>query len=209
MSQTPRVWRKFTVKSKDGELKLRIQDMPSDRLDDLNDIFLKYFVTEETSHKAADEDPEVVGEIIGASMTIVVKKDDPEEDMNFTDKKTKTKEVAALFAIIDILFSKYDVMKDLNLDSFLDDRGVVINPKYRGLGIAQMFFNVRRQICHNLGIPLTGAWMTSAGSQKAAARDGWETVFEIPYEEFGKEAGVVFEDVPPSCKFMTAKPLSI
>ncbi|XP_063825084.1 uncharacterized protein LOC135074648 [Ostrinia nubilalis] len=247
MSQTPRVWRKFTVKSKDGELKLRIQDMPSDRLDDLNDIFLKYFVTEETSHKAAgihkseealaesrelfvtemstdiaksphnliiiicclDEDPEVVGEIIGASITTVAKKDDPEEDMNFTDKKTKTKEVAAMFAIIDILFSKYDVMKDLNLDSFLDDRGVVINPKYRGLGIAQMFFNVRRQICHNLGIPLTGAWMTSAGSQKAAARDGWETVFEIPYEEFGKEAGVVFEDVPPSCKFMTAKPLSI
>ncbi|XP_028159805.1 uncharacterized protein LOC114352408 [Ostrinia furnacalis] len=153
-----------------------------------------------------DEDPEVVGEIIGASMTTVAKKDDPEEDMNFT---TKTKEVAAMFAIMDKLFSKYDVMKDLNLDSFLDDRGVVINPKYRGLGIAQMFFNVRRQICHDLGVPLTGAWMTSAGSQKAAARDGWETVFEVTYEEFGKEAGVVFEDVPPSCKFMTAKPLSI
>ncbi|XP_063825103.1 uncharacterized protein LOC135074665 isoform X2 [Ostrinia nubilalis] len=201
MSQTPRVWRKFTVKSKDGELKLRIQDMPSDRLNDFIDICMKYFIPQETCNKTA-----VVGEIIGASITKVDKKDDPERNLNFT---TKTKEVGASFAIISKLISRYNALKDHKLDIFLNDRGVVVNPKYRGLGLAQMFFNVRRQICHDIGIPLTGAWMTAAGSQKAAARDGWETAYEMTYEDFGKETGIVFENVPPICKYMTGKPLQM
>lgn len=53
MAQNTRVWSRFTVKSKDGELKFRIQDMPSDRLEDVINIFVKYFVPEETAHKAA------------------------------------------------------------------------------------------------------------------------------------------------------------
>ncbi|XP_028176396.1 uncharacterized protein LOC114364427 [Ostrinia furnacalis] len=241
MSQTPRIWRKFTVKSKDGELKLRIQDIPSDRLDDLIDVYMKYFAPEETCYKAAgifkneealaelrefvtrmindvaksphnlticclDEDPEVVGEIIGASITIVDKKDDPETNLNFT---TKTKEVGVCFAIISKLISRYNALKDHKLDIFLNARGVVVNPKYRGLGLAQMFFNVRRQICHDIGIPLTGAWMTATGSQKAAARDGWETAYEMTHEDFGKETGIVFENVPPTFKYMTGKPLQM
>ncbi|XP_063825105.1 uncharacterized protein LOC135074665 isoform X3 [Ostrinia nubilalis] len=153
-----------------------------------------------------DDDPEVVGEIIGASITKVDKKDDPERNLNFT---TKTKEVGASFAIISKLISRYNALKDHKLDIFLNDRGVVVNPKYRGLGLAQMFFNVRRQICHDIGIPLTGAWMTAAGSQKAAARDGWETAYEMTYEDFGKETGIVFENVPPICKYMTGKPLQM
>lgn len=57
--------------------------------------------------------------------------------------QTKTKELAAMFGIMDKLFSKYDVMKDLKLDSFYDDRGVVVHPEYRGLGIAQQFLTAR------------------------------------------------------------------
>ncbi|KAL0893246.1 hypothetical protein ABMA27_014847 [Loxostege sticticalis] len=241
MAQNTRVWSRFTVKSKDGELKFRIQDMPSDRLEDVINIFVKYFVPEETAHKAAgiyknedaiaeskefvsemmvdivkephnvlicckDDDDDIVGEIIAASLTTIARKDDPDEDMNFT---TKTKELTAMFGIMDKLFSKYDVMKDLKLDSFYDDRGVVVHPKYRGLGIAQQFLIARRKVCHEAGIPLAGAWMTSAGSQKAADRDGWDTVFEVSYEEFGKEVGITFENVPPTCKFMVAKPLPV
>lgn len=51
---------------------------------------------------------------------------------------------------------------------------------------------------------MTGAWVTTHGSQKAAARDGWDTAFEIPYEELGKLLEVTFDGVPPTCKFMVA-----
>lgn len=54
-----------------------------------------------------------------------------------------------------------------------------------------------------------GAWMTAYGTQKAAERDGWKTVCEIQYDEYGKKYGITFEDAPPSCKFMVATiPLS-
>lgn len=54
-------------------------------------------------------------------------------------------------------------------------------------------------------MPITCALVTTLGSQKAAERDGWETAFEIPYEELGTILGVHFEDVPLMCKFMIAK----
>lgn len=52
---------------------------------------------------------------------------------------------------------------------------------------------------------MTGAWMTSLGSQKAATKLGWETICELDYKEFGKKGGVEFKGVPPSCKLMVVK----
>lgn len=47
--------------------------------------------------------------------------------------------------------------------------------------------------------------MTSYGTQKAAERDGWETVCEIQCEELGKFFGVKYGTNPPSTKFMIAR----
>lgn len=61
-------------------------------------------------------------------------------------------------------------------------------------------------ICKEHNIPIHGAWTTSYGTRKAAERDGWETVCEVPIEEFGRKYGVTFEsDVPPTFKFMIAR----
>lgn len=60
-------------------------------------------------------------------------------------------------------------------------------------------------MCKHYEVPATCAWMTSFGSQKAARNDGWETVFEFSYEEFGAKHGVTFTDVPPTCKLMFAR----
>lgn len=49
-----KVWCKFSVKKRDGSvMKLRIQDLPSDRLNDAVDINIRYFSPEETFHRAA------------------------------------------------------------------------------------------------------------------------------------------------------------
>ena len=47
--------------------------------------------------------------------------------------------------------------------------------------------------------------MTSYGTQKAAERDGWETVCEVKFEELGKKLGLTFESDLPSSKFMIAR----
>lgn len=49
-----KVWCKFSVTEHDGTvLNLRIQDLPSGRLDDAVDINIRHFTPEETFHRAA------------------------------------------------------------------------------------------------------------------------------------------------------------
>lgn len=63
----------------------------------------------------------------------------------------------------------------------------------------------RTIICKERGVPITSAWMTSIGTQKAAAKLGWEALSEISYEDLGKMVGTEFPKVPPSSKLMAKK----
>ncbi|XP_061713636.1 uncharacterized protein LOC133522328 [Cydia pomonella] len=65
----------------------------------------------------------------------------------------------------------------------------------------------RRLMCAELNVPKTGALMTGHGTQIAADRDGWETVFEVKYDSLAREHDLVFEDAPPTMKYMVAEPL--
>ena len=60
-------------------------------------------------------------------------------------------------------------------------------------------------MCKEYGIPINGAWMTSYGTQIAADRDGWETVFEIQCQDLGKTFGVTYGTDLPTYKFMIAR----
>lgn len=51
ISRQSRVWCNFTVASKSGDLKLRIQDAPKDRLDDVANLYADYFAPEEDFHR--------------------------------------------------------------------------------------------------------------------------------------------------------------
>lgn len=48
--------------------------------------------------------------------------------------------------------------------------------------------------------------MTAIGTQKAAARDGWETDFELDVEKLGHQTDTTFKNAPPTFKFMIGKP---
>lgn len=52
---------------------------------------------------------------------------------------------------------------------------------------------------------MTCAWMTAFGSQIAGARDGWETVKEIEYDDLANKYDVTFTSVPRTVKFMIVK----
>ncbi|CAH1645394.1 unnamed protein product [Spodoptera littoralis] len=235
MSQPLKMWSKFSVTRKDGSvLKLRIMDMPRDPsvLEKVLNINLKYFVPEESTLKAArvaesaeaveeitefiinmlnmenhhivvcclDNDNDQINEIIGSSIMALTRKDDPKPEGGF-----KSKELMKVTEIMDATSKMYDEVKVFNLDPWFSDRGLVVCPEYRGLGIGQEFLRVRRLICKEYGIPINGAWMTSYGTQKAAERDGWETVCELRYEDLEKKFNVTYGRHPPSTKFMIAR----
>ncbi|XP_049868712.1 arylalkylamine N-acetyltransferase 1-like [Pectinophora gossypiella] len=231
-----RVWSRFTVTRKDGTvLKLRIQDMPSERANDVIDFNIEYFVKHEVFHKAAgvSDNPKaleecrefdsemkldetdhvticcldgpdgVVGDLLGVSSMSYSTKDD--EDFDIGDIEFKTEEMRKFFEFIDVQISLYDTMKEQNVDKILDGRGMAVHPDYRGLGIATEFLKIRSTICKERNVPITVACMTSLGSQKAAERAGWETVFQVPFLDLEERLGVTFDGAPPYLKIMLAR----
>lgn len=60
-------------------------------------------------------------------------------------------------------------------------------------------------ICKAHNVPMTGAWMTTEITQKAAAVTGWETVHEIAYNYLAKKYDVYFPNAPPTLKYMIAR----
>ncbi|XP_063893906.1 uncharacterized protein LOC110375483 [Helicoverpa armigera] len=229
-----KVWTKFSVVTKEGTtIKLRIVDMPEYLYEKVVQLYIDYFVKKESTIKAAgipnneeaineihgpllrsveyddegyhivicclDNDDEPIREIMGASMmALTIRGVEPKY-------KFKTKEMTKLFEIVYGLESYYDEVKAFDLERSFGDRGLFVCPNYTGLGIARELLKVRRMICKEHGIPINGAWMTSYGTQKAAERDGWETVCEIPYEELEKQFGVKYDTDAKSTKFMIAR----
>nr|XP_021189276.2 uncharacterized protein LOC110375478 [Helicoverpa armigera] len=233
MSAT-RVWSKFSVENSNGDvINLKIVELPKERFEDFLDSYMTVFVKEESSFRASgvaksedamkelrqvlairnseqsyhtvicclDNDDETP-DIIGAS---VMSLETPEKIMQKRTFQGTSPELKKVIEVYGDLLATYDMLKEFNLEQYFVDRGVFVRPDYRGLGIAQELFKVRRMICKEHGVKMHGAWMTSYGTQKAAERDGWETVCEVQFDEHGKKHGVVFENGPPSCKFMVAR----
>ncbi|KAJ8729967.1 hypothetical protein PYW07_017005 [Mythimna separata] len=201
--------------------------MPDYLRDNVVNLYIDHFVKVETTFKAAgvprsvkalneirepilraiekpefhtticckDDGDEQIKDIVGASLMTLQSKGyaEPEE----LQYNCETKEMKKLLEIFCTLTTYFDEMKVYNLDRNFSDRGMFVLPEYRGLGIAQEFLKVRKQICKEYGVPLHGGWVTSVGTQKSAVRDGWETIVEIPFQDIGLKHGVKFEDCPP------------
>uniref|UniRef100_A0A2A4J1J0 N-acetyltransferase domain-containing protein n=1 Tax=Heliothis virescens TaxID=7102 RepID=A0A2A4J1J0_HELVI len=224
---------KFSAVAKNGtRFNFRIMDMPENLLKTVAHLYVEYFVKQESTFKASgvpksaealeewieflskmdddgsfyiticcfDNNDDEHIEVLGASMMALTKKGEPEPELVF-----ETPQLKKLVEMFKGLNDYYNEEKEFGLDRYFSDRGLFVCPQYRGLGIAQEFLRTRRMICKEHGIPINGAWMTSYGTQKAAERDGWETVCEFKFEEFEKKYGVTFDKEPPSSKFMIAR----
>ncbi|KAJ8729966.1 hypothetical protein PYW07_017004 [Mythimna separata] len=233
MSGSRKVWSKFSAKKKDGTVvNLRIVEAPEISSGDFLSLYVKYLIKEETHCKAAgvpesleaiqevqkllleetgdstlhivfcclDNGDDQITDVMGASVMALTSKNDPESKYEF-----KTKEMQKLWLIMETFDSLFDENKEFDLERRFSDKGLFVCPEYRGLGIAQELFKVRRLICKEFGVPLHGAWMTSYGSQKAAERDGWEVVCEVKYEDLAKNYGLEISTDLPSSKFMVAR----
>ncbi|KAJ2946208.1 hypothetical protein O0L34_g5143 [Tuta absoluta] len=113
-------------------------------------------------------------------------------------------EIKKILEIVNVTGELYNARQKLGLDKYYAGWGVCVRPDRAGFGIAKEMFALRRDLCKAHGVSATAAWMTAVGSQKAAERAGWKTVFEIPLEELGRLADCKFIDGPSMCKLMVA-----
>ncbi|XP_035432708.2 uncharacterized protein LOC118264337 [Spodoptera frugiperda] len=149
-----------------------------------------------------DTGDDQIHDVIGGSILIYKTKADAEKEEKHVFNAAALNKVSQM---AEDLAEIYDDMRAFNLDQYFICRGVFVCPEYRGLGIAQELLRIRRLICKEYGIPITGAWMTSPGTQKAAERDGWETVCELKFSDLEKKFNVTYEKFPPTNKFMIAR----
>ncbi|KAG6450273.1 hypothetical protein O3G_MSEX006468 [Manduca sexta] len=151
----------------------------------------------------SDDETETRSELFGASLIILETREGKSKEIIHYNPVTEL--LKESIKIYKYLSMKYNIFEKHDIDKYYYGGGVVVHPKCRGLGIAQEFLRVRRLVCKEHNIPMTGAWMTSFGTQKAAVRDNWETAYELNTEDIGKEVGVEFENVPPTFMYMIAR----
>ncbi|CAG9584812.1 unnamed protein product [Danaus chrysippus] len=226
-----KVWSRFQVEKNGSVIKFRIQDAPPDRKEDVVDFIMTHSLRDEAFYKAAgivnndeaktefmemskmffdkqphlisicciDDDSDTVGEIIGLSIVIVSKTTD-----NFDDfakhLQIKTKEMKNLFDAAKVMF-EYTGSKNDYVQCH-EGRGVVVRPDYRRMGIANEFIRLRKSLCIEDSLPMTCAWMTSIGTQKAAEKYGWKTFAEVSVDELEQKTGLIFDTNVSTFKLM-------
>ncbi|XP_045771528.1 uncharacterized protein LOC123871658 [Maniola jurtina] len=225
-----RTWVRFELKRKDDSVvKLRIQDLPLDRIDDATEFLLNNYMKEESFQVAAGipKNEEAILENLKIKRSMLERPnissvmcclDDQDTvgeiiglsimglDKNSEKLKNivrgmefKTKEIKNLFHILLVL---EEYVGDKSFETYYGDRGLSVHPDYRGLGLANEFVRVRKLICIEHKVPMACAWMTAIESQKAAAKNNWKTLTEISPEELEKLTGLKFEKKVPSFKLM-------
>ncbi|XP_032524518.2 uncharacterized protein LOC116775677 [Danaus plexippus] len=226
-----KVWSRFQVEKNGSVIKFRIQDAPPDRKEDVVDFIMTHLLRDEAFHKAAgivnndeakaefmeiskiyyeekphhisicciDEDSDTVGEIIGLSIVIVSKNTDNFEDF-VKQIQIKTKEMKNLFGAAKVLF-EYNGPKN-DYAKYHEGRGVVVRPDYRKMGIANEFIRLRKSVCIEHSLPMTCAWMTSIGTQKASDKNGWKTFSEVSVAELEHKTGLTYDTNVSTFKLM-------
>ncbi|CAH0579392.1 unnamed protein product [Chrysodeixis includens] len=235
MTVPKKVWSRFS--RKEDNIKLCILDAPEERIDQAIDLYIDHFLAEEPFSLASgiknnekakaeyrdfkyheskelkklhvmicckeSEDETGLGEIVGVSFSLMTTTESP----LVVTLKPKTKELQKLMELWDGMIELFDVLNALKVSKCFEGMGIIVHPDYRGLGIAQEFLRARRLLAKDHEVPITIGWMSSTGTQIAAQREGYETVFEFSFEEFGKKHGVSFENSPKTCKIMRAQAL--
>ncbi|XP_063380323.1 uncharacterized protein LOC134666944 [Cydia fagiglandana] len=218
-----RVWSTFQATRKDGSLvKLRIQDLPENRIDDAVHLFIKYFIHDEKLMKMAgiSRNPKAVKEYEvficefikdPASLTMICCED--EDDGNVREivgvslMSLTTVERQALFKKLqpetdemrlylqwENMFDSHKQLKKLQIASLYDDIGMIIHPRFRKMGIATEFARARRSACVAHNVAAAGALTTAVGTEKIAKKDHWDTLKVFTLDDLGQHYGPTCEE---------------
>nr|XP_049707400.1 uncharacterized protein LOC110382457 [Helicoverpa armigera] len=224
----PTTWRKFST----SKGTLRIQDLTEDLHEAAIDLLTKYFMRDEPPCKyigiqnyptavkelqnlwrtplkenlslvCVEDNDEQPPRIVGVNVLTVVCKEDKEEAFQTDDKIW-----AQLFGAVELVSKSVDVFQSYQVDKYLTAYGLVVDPAWRGCGVAKELLVARIPLCKALGIKVTATVFTAAASQAVAKKAGFIDLYEITYEELAKK-GFVFPGVEKDTKSSKLMALAI
>lgn len=217
------------VGDKSIPVKIVLQELPEDRIEDALDYMLTYFVVDEPCCRSLNvsEDPVVCQdfrniwkiimkqclstvalvenaeggkpEIAGLNVLGVEIKDDERKVDNYKIKSPLTERI---IATIMKLCKDAKIYEYYDTDRYMYAFGLSVHPSYRGHALGGHILNTRLQIGKEYKIPVTSTAFTSEISQKLAARCGFEVRLEKDYKQIVDNEG---KEIFPNIKFKTFK----
>lgn len=94
-------------------------------------------------------------------------------------KKFKDEALNDILAVLDYTSSQVNIFEKLQVDKYLTTFGLVINPEYRGRGVATEMLNAMIPLGNALGIQAIASAFTGIGSQKAAEKAHYKDIYSI------------------------------
>uniref|UniRef100_A0A7G3B292 N-acetyltransferase domain-containing protein n=1 Tax=Lutzomyia longipalpis TaxID=7200 RepID=A0A7G3B292_LUTLO len=227
----PQVWLTFEAKDPDtGKIvKYRVQDLPEDRFDEVLNLMSTIFLRDETMCRSLDilNDPDLKGrsgksiwdDILKQKISLVCFKEGSDEicgvnvlevlekDVKGNEMEIKSSKIQALMKAMEFMKAQADTYNRYGVDKFLHAMGLLVVPKYRGLGLSTEILKARVPLGRALGLKLTGTVFTGIASQNTAAKAGFVEDYSVLYEDMGKkEPFVEFPNIStPYCKFMSLR----
>lgn len=216
MEGFPKVFKECDCKSKsdpDRSIKIRIQEVPENLLDDLVEFMVKYYLPDEplarTSNVIGEEDsletykilfyivltqnlslvalregPDGQDEIVGAQLYTVFSLDDPPLP------QLPGKAIQKLRRFLHEMKNE-ELMVGLNVYQHLQDWGLCVDPQYRGWGIGEQILRAANDLGEHIGIRTIITVFTVINSQVLAERLGYKTLNAFKYKEYLDEEGNV------------------
>uniref|UniRef100_A0A1L8DAG3 N-acetyltransferase domain-containing protein n=1 Tax=Nyssomyia neivai TaxID=330878 RepID=A0A1L8DAG3_9DIPT len=222
----PQIWHTFEAKDPDSgqSVKYRVQDLPEDRYDEVLDLMKYIFLKEEILAVAFDHhtDPrerkmDFWSNVLNKKLSVVCFKEGSDEICGFNileviQKEDKPKElpdqkVLDITKVLNFVKEKSDIFNRYGVEEYLYGVGLLIIPKYRGLGLSTEILRARIPLGKALGFKVTSTAFTGTASQKAASRAGFIEDFSILYGDLAnKEPFVTVPNVASeTLKFMSLR----
>uniref|UniRef100_A0A1L8DD55 N-acetyltransferase domain-containing protein n=1 Tax=Nyssomyia neivai TaxID=330878 RepID=A0A1L8DD55_9DIPT len=225
------IWLNFTAKDPDsGQIvNYYVQDVPEERFDEVAQLMATIFTRDETMCKSLDiiNDPmynmedsikdwknllkqrmslicfkEGSDEICGINMLEVLGK---HEVNHFSFNEDTDDKDQYILKVIEFVKSKVDPCNRYHVDKYLHCLGLLILPKYRGLGLATEILKARIPMGKALGLTLSGTLFTGIAAQKAGLRAGFIEDYSVLYGDLAnQEPFVEFPNISSqTLKFMS------
>jgi hypothetical protein len=129
--------------------------------------FRKEIITEKLKNKVSlCCFKESCDDLIAVNVMVILRQNEPEVQCDIPNLKD-------IFAVWHIAEQQFNVFEHYKVDEYLYGYGLVVDPAYKGKGIATEMLKARVPLLKSLGLTLTSTEFNGAAAQKAAKKAGF------------------------------------
>jgi len=208
----PKIWSTHQVERAGTTHKIRIQDIPEDRHEDVVQFMTQVYLKDEPMFRSLNiSEDEISKETYrfiwleslrqNASIMSVLDNDDEKPEILGTEiiyittkEDGKLPELAGVSynktsKFGGVLFSALDPFEHFGVNEVLRERGLCVAPENRSLGIGTLLFDTFPKLGKSFGVKAAMTQFSSIRSQKIAEKLGYKVYNEIPYKDYKDENG--------------------